>query len=102
MKCSLKLFPFLLLAACAGGSGGGNMCTVSPVGKGQSTDGIQSKALFTEREIATDNSSGISLGTNGLTGAAFVTSKGVQQGTELTVTVNDSCQKYGPISGKLN
>lgn len=98
MKYSLKLFPFLFLAACAGGSGGGNMCTVSSnLGKGQS-DTSEAKALFTEQAI--DSSS--SLATNGLTGAAFVTTKGVKQGTEMTVSVQDSCQKYGPISGQLN
>lgn len=99
MKCYLKLLPILLLAGCAGSGGGGSMCTLSSAGKGGGfANTSETKAFFTE-EVIDSNETSV---TAGLTGAAVMASHGVKQGTELTVTVNDTCKKYGPISGKID
>ncbi len=99
MKCSyFKLIPLLLLAACGKGSGGGNMCAVSSVGNNNTSKAEDSKALFSVQELASSTNNG----TYGLSTVLSSAETGVKRGTELTVSVKDSCQKFGPISGSLD
>lgn len=98
MKCFLKMIPLVLLVGCGKGGGGGDMCAVSSVGQKNSSQAEETKALFTEQEI----SSSVDSGTYGLSSALSSVEMGVKRGTELTVTVNDACQKYGVISGSLD
>jgi serine protease len=97
MKCYLKLIPLVLLVGCAKGGGGGSMCAVSSVGgKNSAKTEEDSKALFTVQEISSSGSE-----TFGLVGLESA-EQGVKRGTELTVSVKESCQKYGPISGTID
>lgn len=102
MKCYLKLIPSVLLVSllvgCGKGGGDRNMCAVSSVGQKNSSKAEESKALFSVEELASTTDDG----TYGLSSALSSVDKGVKRGTQLTVSLKDSCQKYGPISGSLD
>lgn len=98
MKCYLKLIPLVFLVGCGKGGGGGNVCAVSSVGEKNYSQSEESKALFTEQDLASSSD----VESFGLSSVLSSAEKGVKRGTELTVSIKDSCRTYGPISGTID
>ena len=97
MKGYLKLFPLVLLVGCGKGGGGGSMCAVSSVGSDNTSKAEETKALYSVQDLSSPSNE-----TFGLVGVQSTVETGVKRGTELTVTVRETCHKYGPLTGKLD